>query len=412
MPSSDSITTHGRVPGRWAGRQLEQPREVVRRDELLPVGAAGPPRESAGARPRAARPRPSTLVMGRPSTSPPARTRRSWHDRHGERQAERDPGAAPGLRVELQRSAERLHRALHRVHAHAAPADVVDVGARWRRPGGRRGAAPRGWRAGRRPRRESLPRATAAARSFSGSMPRPSSSSSSTTRSRVAAHRDAQLAPRWLPRSDAATSGASMPVVDGVPEHVEQRLGDGVEDGAVDLDLRPGDGHLHVLAPLAGEVASGAGELVGDHRHRRHPGAHHLAVEVLDQRVEAVDALVQRRALVLGEAPADVAEARRWPAAARPAISRKSSSSSVRTRTVRAGSAGDAARSRSLGRTGASGTGSAESELHLGNQGRAPCARRRALRRSRAPAPPARRGWRRRGDPRAEAGAGSPCRGR
>ena len=99
-------------------------------------------------------------------------------------------------------------------------------------------------------------------------------------------------------------------VIDGVAQHVQQRVGELLQDRAVELDLGAADLHLDLLAELARDVARGARQPLGDERERRHPHRHHLVVQVLHDRVEPVHALVEGRARVLRERPAHLADAR------------------------------------------------------------------------------------------------------
>jgi hypothetical protein len=175
------------------------------------------------------------------------------------------------------------------------------------------------------------PAATARRQTEARSMPRPSSATS------------IQIESRWRRASIRRRPGLGLargdpvgrllePVVDRVAHEVEQRLGQAVEDRAVELELGAEDLDLDALAELLGDGAGGAGQVVGD------------AFE--GRRAELEDA-----ALELGHAPDRRGRSRRRPRApghnvATPARSwldermtsptavRKRSRVSVRTRTV------------------------------------------------------------------------------
>ena len=86
-------------------------------------------------------------------------------------------------------------------------------------------------------------------------MPRPSSSISTTTRSRCAAHGDLHPALAGFLPAARALLGRLEAVVDAVAQDVQQRVRQLVEDGAVQLDLRAGDDQVHLALALAGDVA-------------------------------------------------------------------------------------------------------------------------------------------------------------
>ena len=142
-------------------------------------------------------------------------------------------------------------------------------------------------------------------------MPRPSSSISTTTRSRCAAHADTSTRPLRALARRGALLGRLDAVVDAVAQEVQQRVRELVEDGAVELDLRAGDrpgprrGRAcgRCRAPRAGSrsVMTESGVI---------RARHHLVVQVLHQRVQPVDALVERRPRALGQRLAHLAQPR------------------------------------------------------------------------------------------------------
>ena len=145
-----------------------------------------------------------------------------------------------------------------------------------------------------------------------------------------------------------------------------------LQDGAVELDLGAAAPRPRPACPtLAGHVARGARQALGDQRQRRHAHRHDLVVQVLHDGVQPVDALV---AAPGGAARARCLPSSRMRAVARmssPTASRKSSRISVRTRTVRAASraASGAAPGRGARRPGPAARVERASHGHAGQVG-------------------------------------------
>ena len=168
-------------------------------------------------------------------------------------------------------------------------------------------------------------------------MPLPSSAISRMTRSRSRRADTAMRPVAGLPAS-SRRCGRLDAVVHGVAQHVQERVGELLQDGPVELDLgarRPPPRPACPTLRATSRAARGSRSVTSGER--RHAHRHDLVVQVLDDGVEPVDALVERRA---GAAPAGSRPTSRMRAVARmssPTVSRKSSRSSVRTRTVRGG---------------------------------------------------------------------------
>ena len=72
-------------------------------------------------------------------------------------------------------------------------------------------------------------------------------------------------------------------MIDGVPEEVQQRILDPLQDRPVQLDFASGNVQPDLLPHLAGEVADGAGEPVEDLGHRGHPRLQDPLVHLVGQ---------------------------------------------------------------------------------------------------------------------------------
>ena len=88
----------------------------------------------------------------------------------------------------------------------------------------------------------------------------------------------------------AADLGRLDPVMQGVADHVGQRVAQVLDDGRVHLDLFALDRDARELALGGREVAHGADELAQRRTHRHHP---HLHDELLELRVELCGVLVR-----------------------------------------------------------------------------------------------------------------------
>ena len=130
-------------------------------------------------------------------------------------------------------------------------------------------------------------------------MPRPSSLTRSVTlfRSRVARQQDPALG--RLPGRDARVRRLDA-VVGRVPDQVQQRVADLVENRAVELDLLAFDVEADALAEVAREVAHQPRKALEHLAHRRHPRRDHLGLHPRHQPRDPVAHLGERRIVGAG----------------------------------------------------------------------------------------------------------------
>jgi hypothetical protein len=88
------------------------------------------------------------------------------------------------------------------------------------------------------------------------------------------------------------------PVVDGVADHVGERIPDGLDDRLVQLGLLALHVEPHLLATGHGQVANDSRELAPDVSDRLHPGLHHPGLEFGREQVQPLDG-AEERAIVL-----------------------------------------------------------------------------------------------------------------
>ena len=130
-------------------------------------------------------------------------------------------------------------------------------------------------------------------------MPRPSSLSRSATefRSRLA---ESRMRPSsGFPARDPLL-GRLDAVIGRVPDQVQQRRPDLVEDRAVELDLASLDVEPDPLAEIAGQVADQPGEPLQHLTDRRHPRRDHLRLHLGGQPRDAIAHLGEVRVGGLG----------------------------------------------------------------------------------------------------------------
>ena len=99
-----------------------------------------------------------------------------------------------------------------------------------------------------------------------------------------------------LARRDAL-GGRLDAVIDRVAQQVHERIGEPVEDRAVELELGAAQLHLDPHARALGDVARRARQRLEDAQQRRGAQLERAALQLADHAVHAVEALGERRVL-------------------------------------------------------------------------------------------------------------------
>jgi hypothetical protein len=96
------------------------------------------------------------------------------------------------------------------------------------------------------------------------------------------------IALAWLARRFPVGGGLD-PVVYRVPDQMQQRIGQPVEDTAVQLCVGAAYFPLDFLALGAGNIANRPVKPVGDRGHRHHPGPHGAVLQVVQGQGKLVE---------------------------------------------------------------------------------------------------------------------------
>ena len=83
-----------------------------------------------------------------------------------------------------------------------------------------------------------------------------------------------------------ANSGRFDAVINGVADHVEQRVFEMLEDAGIDLDVSAHDVQARKFAVALRDVADGAGELLEQRSHRNQANTHDLFLQVFLQALD------------------------------------------------------------------------------------------------------------------------------
>ena len=122
---------------------------------------------------------------------------------------------------------------------------------------------------------ETMPVLIAAARTWSTSMPAPSSETRISTWRLSLALKASMIVPRGGLFRRARSSGFSYAVVNAIPHEVDERVFQFLQNPLVNLDLRAANDQFHFFALVARQIADQLGENLHEGRHRKHQNLFH-----------------------------------------------------------------------------------------------------------------------------------------
>ncbi len=293
VPAADDHGVIGALGGQAAerARAVEQRQDAVAEDEHPPAGdgADGLVGEAQRALDAVERDR-VRLAAGLDE--------QRGHDRQRERQADLGDGAAADLGRERDLAAELADHRPHGVHADAAAGDVArDLGGREagleEQLRGARGVERRGGLGGDQP---ALDRAATDLGRVDAA---PVVADVDDDVAAGVAGGDLERAGRRLARRGAVV-GRLEAVVERVADEVDERVAEGLDDGAVELGVLADELELDVLAELGRQVADEAREAHEDGVDRDHPDLHDHRLQGLRGARELLHRLAQAGHVGLG----------------------------------------------------------------------------------------------------------------